>query len=829
MEQDEETASSCGGSVDSSFGGAIPKRSRNLIADVSPLHHELQRNKESLKVKLMVRRPMTALVEQGILPSPKTSPALHEQRTKLERAKMGDMLRAKIAKRPDRQELVHRHILEDVRPGVDPSLCERQMQLKRAKLADTLSNQLSHRPGPLELIKKNILHTEDDSVEQAVKQGQITFTPTNEGLRTFLSSLEPDEDSNSEGSPQSASGGQSPPPPPPPPPPPQPPNYLSSLSTSSSPKQIFIVPKSYSQRSAPGKDHTVRKKKSKSKGAVGNKQRTIKFHEYKGPPSTSRKFLSDKLSDGDYTAYDLLLQQQQLYLQWQLQTQQQKYQQLILPATTSITSTKSSVIGSGLGKGSPNSQTPRSTTPNRIVSNSLQAQQEVNDAIHMLARLDDMKVNDLKAELKKRNLTISGPKPLLIDRLKPHLEAVVVNARHLNKGLRENSPVVVQSPSSPALSAMDLGSAPSSPFVITTDTTNMETDTLTPTVIHSKTVPSSPSPPPAPPPPPPPPPSRKKGSTGIVLPQSPLPVSQLRLIIHQAPPPPQEDTETSQIIESQRKKIEELQMALEMSQSQLELQRLQQQNVQQLQNVTNSEIVDKNINNINPVIKSSSLPNFNQDLTKMIGNELVLNEYSSTLGFNSNNKNVININNNQNNFSGPMKAMNTEDQFPASASLDCDNFNLPGDDVLDLLLRTQGNPSLESQDTGIDSSSDQQFSTGKSPASLCGEIPNPPPLPKTQSSSTFQPFSSNNIDFSSLDLSDLPFDAIPEELVNSNDNKHTIMDVDQDVGDWLDSLLPSPGIAPENNDNKTNNSINYGHFKELNGNIIGFNDEDIWG
>lgn len=53
----------------------------------------------ALKVKLMVRRPMTTLVEQGILPSPKTSPFLHEQRTKLERAKMGDMLRAKIAKR----------------------------------------------------------------------------------------------------------------------------------------------------------------------------------------------------------------------------------------------------------------------------------------------------------------------------------------------------------------------------------------------------------------------------------------------------------------------------------------------------------------------------------------------------------------------------------------------------------------------------------------------------------------------------------------------------------------------------------------------------------
>ena len=122
----------------------------------------------ALKVKLMVRRPITTLVAQGILPSPKTSPALYEQRQKLERAKMGDMLRAKIARRPDRSELVHRHILEDVRPGVDPSLCDKQRQLKRAKLADTLSNQLQARPGPLELVAKNILHVVDDEEESRI-------------------------------------------------------------------------------------------------------------------------------------------------------------------------------------------------------------------------------------------------------------------------------------------------------------------------------------------------------------------------------------------------------------------------------------------------------------------------------------------------------------------------------------------------------------------------------------------------------------------------------------------------------------------------------------
>lgn len=122
---------------------------------------------------------MTTLVEQGIVPEYKTSPSLHLQRTKLERAKTGDILKSKISLRPERTELVHRHILEDVRSDVDPSLCDRQRQLKRAKLADSLASQLSHRPGPLELIRKNILHT-DETVETAVKEGTLTFRATSE-------------------------------------------------------------------------------------------------------------------------------------------------------------------------------------------------------------------------------------------------------------------------------------------------------------------------------------------------------------------------------------------------------------------------------------------------------------------------------------------------------------------------------------------------------------------------------------------------------------------------------------------------------------------------
>lgn len=105
---------------------------------------------------------------------------MHEQRKQLERAKTGDILKAKIQQRPARQELEQRHILEHDEGHVDPSLAERQRMLKKARLADQLNSQLSHRPGPLELIKKNILHTEEP-IERIVKEGLISFKATSEG------------------------------------------------------------------------------------------------------------------------------------------------------------------------------------------------------------------------------------------------------------------------------------------------------------------------------------------------------------------------------------------------------------------------------------------------------------------------------------------------------------------------------------------------------------------------------------------------------------------------------------------------------------------------
>src|SRR5699024_5967021 len=91
--------------------------------------------------------------------------------------KTGDFLKHKIQRRPQRDELIQQHILED---SFDPSYYEQQRKLKKARLADDLNERLSQRPGPLELIKGNILHT-DETLEQAIKDGQITFKKNCEG------------------------------------------------------------------------------------------------------------------------------------------------------------------------------------------------------------------------------------------------------------------------------------------------------------------------------------------------------------------------------------------------------------------------------------------------------------------------------------------------------------------------------------------------------------------------------------------------------------------------------------------------------------------------
>ncbi|ERL85993.1 hypothetical protein D910_03407, partial [Dendroctonus ponderosae] len=327
----------------------------------------------------------------------------HGQRRSAERAKTGDILKAKIQQRPPRHELERRHILEAEALHADPSLAERQRMLKKARLADQLNDQLSHRPGPLELIQKNILHTEEP-IEEAVKTGKISYKATSEGAlkrpQHPQNYVNPDEDSqgSSEGDATVSPG----------------PSDVLETAAKSAGIVVSFQPAEGTvvlATATPGQSKDCsdivfadlcRPLLSQGSSKSTPKARTIKFHEYKGPPS-ALKSCSTGGASGE-SSYDLLLKQQTLLLQFQLQLQH-KYPQIILPA-----SQKAPPIEPANGLPS-NAQQP-SPAPSTCSETSMPGR------VNLPGKLEDMKVSDLKAELKRRNLPVSGCKPQLIERLK---------------------------------------------------------------------------------------------------------------------------------------------------------------------------------------------------------------------------------------------------------------------------------------------------------------------------------------------------------------------------------------------------------------------------
>lgn len=190
---------------------------------------------------------------------------------------------------------------------------------------------------------------------------------------------------------------QAPPPPPPPPP--------------ATTAQVVV-------KTAAEITSAKNRQRKKSKQKCPPKPRTIKFHEYKGPPNAQQKPAPPAPSDAE-TSYELLLQQQQLFLQWQLEWQH-KYPQIILPAKATpngpgaVTGEAAANLATFLAATAPPASSPAPSPAPCTSESSISTPN-----IRINTRLEDMKVSDLKGELKKRNLPVSGSKPQLIERLKP--------------------------------------------------------------------------------------------------------------------------------------------------------------------------------------------------------------------------------------------------------------------------------------------------------------------------------------------------------------------------------------------------------------------------
>ncbi|XP_021562694.1 MKL/myocardin-like protein 1 isoform X2 [Carlito syrichta] len=334
------------------------------------------------------------------MPPLKSPAAFHEQRRSLERARTEDYLKRKIRSRPERSELVRMHILEET--SAEPSLQAKQLKLKRARLADDLNEKIAQRPGPMELVEKNILPVES-SLKEAIIVGQVNY-PKVADSSSF------DEDSSDALSPEQPASHESQG---------SVPSPLEVRVSETLPSATSISP---TQQSQP-KSASEKSQRSKKAKELKPKVKKLKYHQYI-PPDQKQ----DKGAPAMDSSYAKILQQQQLFLQLQIlnQQQQQHYNyQTILPAPPKSAGEALGSSGAppvrslSTTSSSPSSGTPGSCGLARQNSTSLAGKPGA-----LPANLDDMKVAELKQELKLRSLPVSGTKTELIERLRTYQDQI---------------------------------------------------------------------------------------------------------------------------------------------------------------------------------------------------------------------------------------------------------------------------------------------------------------------------------------------------------------------------------------------------------------------
>ncbi|XP_057263871.1 myocardin-related transcription factor B isoform X5 [Pezoporus wallicus] len=417
---------------------AVAHEFKELSLQPSQYLPPLNERKNVLQLRLQQRRTREQLVDQGIMPPLKSPAAFHEQIKSLERARTENFLKHKIRSRPDRSELVRMHILEET--FAEPSLQATQMKLKRARLADDLNEKIAQRPGPMELVEKNILPVDSSVKEAIIAVGQENYPQALDDYsfdEDSSDALSPDQPASQESQGSAASPGE---PKPSDSPSPVTPNAATSTQYPplTSPVPEFLkTPPTIEQHvtrstatttlttntvSAAKPGPTLVKQshpknpneKHRSKKCKEPKPRVkkLKYHQYIPPDQKGEK--NEPQMDSNYAR---LLQQQQLFLQLQILSQQQQHYnyQTILPAPLKPLNDKQSNNGN-TPLTNLNSSTPTSAASSPRQNTNIPSRKPGP----LPSSLDDLKVAELKMELKLRGLPVSGTKTDLIERLKTY-------------------------------------------------------------------------------------------------------------------------------------------------------------------------------------------------------------------------------------------------------------------------------------------------------------------------------------------------------------------------------------------------------------------------
>ncbi|NXU81888.1 MYCD protein, partial [Oreotrochilus melanogaster] len=147
------------------------------------------------------------------------------------------------------------------------------------------------------------------------------------------------------------------------------------------------------------------------------KVKKLKYHQYIPPDQKAEK--SPPPMD---SAYARLLQQQQLFLQLQILSQQQQQQQHFNYAGMHQGQLKQS--NEQMVKSSNSSSTSANNTPLSPVKTTFSGQSCVSSIKPgpLPSNLDDLKVSELRQQLRIRGLPVSGTKTALMERLRPFQE-----------------------------------------------------------------------------------------------------------------------------------------------------------------------------------------------------------------------------------------------------------------------------------------------------------------------------------------------------------------------------------------------------------------------
>ncbi|XP_061082937.1 myocardin-related transcription factor A-like isoform X2 [Conger conger] len=440
------------GSAPSPQSEVVTNELQELSLQSGPCLLPLKERKNVLQLKLQQRRTREELANQGIMPPLKSPAAFHEQRRSLERARTEDYLKRKIKTRPERSELVRMHILEETL--AEPSLQAKQLRLKRARLADNLNDKISHRPGPMELMQKNILPVLRCRLKHSTAEGAAESSSLDEDSSDALS---PDQPTNHSSPLEHASL-------------PSPPDTLTHCSNPSPTQFLSQIP--LLSLSEPSLPHRLTNGTSPLRGSRPSagvtkarsdrpsqrskklrdskpKVKKLKYHQYIPPDQKAEREPPPPMDD----SYAKILHQQQLFLQLQIINQQQQHYNYhtILPAPPKPSETPNTSPSRSRNAPASSTASSNQSAPSR------QSQASVGGAKpgSLPPNLDELKVAELKQELKLRSLPVSGTKSDLIERLRLYQQLNGVRAGvggASRTGAPKNSPTRLQHAQPAALS-----------------------------------------------------------------------------------------------------------------------------------------------------------------------------------------------------------------------------------------------------------------------------------------------------------------------------------------------------------------------------------------